>query len=496
MLPGSRVGPYEIIEPIGRGGMGEVYRAHDVRLRRNVAIKTVASGALDDPAMRERFAREARAVAALSHPNILAIYDVGEYDGIPYVAVELLEGDTLRPHLGTSPLPLSTALDYAVQIGRGLAAAHERGIVHRDLKPENIFVTRDGQVKLLDFGLATEPAGEIGDEATRAARTEAGLVLGTAGYMSPEQARGEPTGTHSDIFSFGCVLYEMLAGRRAFAGDSRIDTLHAVLKEHPPDLTNLRSDVPQPLNRVVRRCLEKAPESRFQTARDLVFALENLAAGPEAAPVPSRAAPARRASGTAVAIVATVVLLAVGAAWWWTVLREPTPQEAASQVQVAEAPRLLAVLPFENISGSSEGYFAQGMTQEVTSQLSKLSALRVIGSTAVAQFKDPRSQLSALAKELGIGSVVTGTVREQGTRVRVNVELIDAQSGQVIWSEQYDQEGVDVFAAQSDIAVQVGRALNASVTLEEQARIGKRPTSSVAAYELFVRLTNRPWQDN
>ena len=239
----------------------------------------MASGALADPAMRERFDREARAVAALSHPNILAIYDVGDYDGIPYVAVELLEGDTLRPHLGTSPLPLSTALDYAVQIGRGLAAAHDRGIVHRDLKPENIFVTRDGQVKLLDFGLATEPSGELGDEATRLARTEAGLVLGTAGYMSPEQVRGEHADVRSDIFSFGCVLYEMLAARRAFASTSRIETLHAVLKEHPPDLTSLRSDVSQSLNRVVRRCLEKAPEGRFQTARDLVFALENLARG-------------------------------------------------------------------------------------------------------------------------------------------------------------------------------------------------------------------------
>jgi protein kinase/serine/threonine-protein kinase len=468
--------------------MGEVYRAHDARLRRNVAIKTVASGILDHPAMRERFAREARAVAALSHPNILAIYDVGECDGIPYVAVELLEGDTLRPHLGTSPLPLSTALDYAVQVGRGLAAAHDRGIVHRDLKPENIFVTRDGQVKLLDFGLATEPGGERGDEATRPAQTEEGLVLGTAGYMSPEQARGEHADTRSDIFSFGCVLYEMLAARRAFASTSRIETLHAVLKEHPPDLTHLRGDVSQSLNRVVRRCLEKAPDSRFQTARDLVFALENLAPGSEPTPAPSQAAPARRARGTAAVIVAAVALLAVAAAWRWTVLREPTPQEAASPVQVSQDRRwLLAVLPFENISGSSEGYFAQGMTQEVTSQLSKLSALRVIGSTAVAQFKDPRSQLSALAKELGIGSVVTGTVREQGTRVRVNVELIDAQSGHVIWSEQYDREGVDVFAAQSDIAVQVGKALNASVTLEEQARIGKRPTSSVAAYELFVQ---------
>ena len=302
MLPGSKLGPYQIIEPIGRGGMGEVYRAHDTRLRRNVAIKTVAFGARDDPAMRERFAREARAVAALSHPNILAIYDVGEYDRIPYVAVELLEGDTLRPHLGTSPLPLSTALDYAVQIGRGLAAAHDRGIVHRDLKPENIFVTHDGQVKLLDFGLATEPASEGGDEATRAARTEAGLVLGTAGYLSPEQARGEHADTRSDIFSFGCVLYEMLAARRAFASASRIETLHAVLKEHPPDLTNLRSDVSPSLNRVVRRCLEKAPESRFQTARDLVFALENLAPASGPTPASSRAVPARRARGTAVVI--------------------------------------------------------------------------------------------------------------------------------------------------------------------------------------------------
>ena len=309
--------------------MGEVYRAHDTRLRRDVAIKTVAFGARDDPAIRERFAREARAVAALSHPNILAIYDVGEYDRIPYVAVELLEGDTLRPHLGTSPLPLSTALDYAVQIGRGLAAAHDRGIVHRDLKPENIFVTRDGQVKLLDFGLATEPAGETGDEATRAARTEAGMVLGTAGYMSPEQARGEHTDTHSDIFSFGCVLYEMVAGRRAFTGDSRIETLHAVLKEHPPDLTNLRSDVSPPLNRVVRRCLEKAPESRFQTARDLVFALENLAAG--SGPTTAASRPARRAAPAERRWPSSPLLRCWRRErlWWWTVLREPAPQEAA-----------------------------------------------------------------------------------------------------------------------------------------------------------------------
>ena len=279
MLPGSRLGPYEIIESLGRGGMGEVYRARDTRLQRQVAIKTVAAAALTDPQSHERFDREARAVAALSHPNILAIHDVGSHEGVPYIAVELLEGETLRSRIGTSPLPLSTTLEYAVQIGRGLAAAHDRGIVHRDLKPENIFVTRDGQIKLLDFGLATEPVPESADESTRL-ETERGMLLGTVGYMSPEQAGGKPADARSDIFSLGCVLFEMLSGRRAFRGDSRIETLHAILKEHPPDVASVRPDVPTTLDRVVRRCLEKAPASRFQSARDLVFALETLSVAP------------------------------------------------------------------------------------------------------------------------------------------------------------------------------------------------------------------------
>ena len=212
MLPGTSVGPYEIIDAIGRGGMGEVYRARDTRLHRQVAIKILPSGGATDPQFRERFDREARAVAALSHPNIVAIYDVGTHDGAPYAAIELLEGDTLRSRIGTSPLPLRIVLDYGVQIARGLAAAHGRGIVHRDLKPDNIFVTRDGQVKILDFGMATEPVTATADEITRVGQTEIGTVLGTVGYMSPEQARGERADERSDIFSFGCVLYEMVSG--------------------------------------------------------------------------------------------------------------------------------------------------------------------------------------------------------------------------------------------------------------------------------------------
>lgn len=489
MLVGTKLGPYEIVEAIGHGGMGQVYRARDTRLGRQVAIKTISTRNVIDAEARERFDREARAVAALSHPNILAIYDVGTHEGIPFLAIELLDGETLRSHIESSPLPLSTVLDYAVQIGRGLAAAHEYGIVHRDLKPDNVFVTRDGQVKLLDFGLATETARESDDDSTRF-ETEQGTLLGTVGYMSPEQASGKTADARSDIFSFGCVLFELLSGRRAFKRESRVETLNAILKEHPPDVTSLRHDTPIALDRVVRRCLEKAPASRFQSARDLVFALETLAMSSghgTPAPEPARVG---RSRWKVAALLASV--LAAGALWWMVPRGQPTQPVAATPTPARDSRLLVAVLPFENISRNREGYFAAGMTEEVTNQLSKLNGLRVVARATLAQFPNPRGQLAEMAAKLGIGSVVTGTIREDDGRVRVNVELLDAQSGQLIWSEQYDREGVDVFAAQSDIALRVGDALNASVTLDERARVGKRPTSSVAAYELYMRAQNLP----
>jgi TolB-like protein/tetratricopeptide (TPR) repeat protein len=488
MQPGTILGPYEILAALGHGGMGEVYRARDTRLQRFVAIKTLVAHAAADPHFHERFRREARAIAALSHPNIMAIHDIGSIEGIPFVAVELLEGDTLRSHIGTSPLPLSTVVDYAVQIGRGLAAAHERRVVHRDLKPENIFVTRDGQIKLLDFGLATEPTLDSTESLTRPPQTEQGMLLGTVGYMSPEQAQGRQVDARADIFAFGCVLYEMVAGRRAFAGDSRIETLHAILKDHPPDLSDIRRDVPPMLDRIVRRCLEKAPENRFQTARDLVFALEALADGSErrSSAVAPAIAPKRASRWMAAAVIALAVL-ASGTSVWWLASGDRQAEGPSPGAAPAEAPHLLAVLPFENLTPDGRGLFSAGMTGEITNQLSKLNGLRIVSGAAVAAFKDPRAELQKMAEVLGITSVVTGTVREDASRVRVNVELIDAKSGQVIWSDQYDREGIDVFAAQSDVALRVAAALNASVTLDERARLGKRPTSSVAAYELYMR---------
>jgi eukaryotic-like serine/threonine-protein kinase len=277
---GTRLGPYEILAPVGAGGMGEVYRARDTRLGRDVAVKVLPSSFSDDEQRLHRFEQEACAAGALNHPNILAIHDVGKHDGSSYVVSELLEGETLRERMAGATLPQRKAIDYSLQIARGLAAAHEKGIVHRDLKPENIFITKDGRVKILDFGLAklTEPAdGQAKtDIPTRRIDTDPGMVMGTAGYMSPEQVRGRAVDHRADIFSFGAILYEMLTGKRAFHGESAAETMSAILREDPPDLSESNKNLSPALERVVRHCLEKSPEERFHSGRDLAFAIEAL----------------------------------------------------------------------------------------------------------------------------------------------------------------------------------------------------------------------------
>ena len=279
LTSGTKLGPYEIQSPLGAGGMGEVYRARDARLNRDVAIKILPASFSRDPERLQRFAQESRAAAALNHPNILSIFDIGDVDGAPYVVSELLEGETLRDRLRNGALVSRKALDYSQQIARGLAAAHEKGIVHRDLKPENIFITDDGRAKILDFGLAkfTRPEADTsGDAPTQQIATDAGTVMGTVGYMSPEQVRGKPSDPRSDIFAFGAILYEMLSGKRAFHGDSAADTMSAILKEEPADLAETNRNVSPALERIVRHCLEKNPAERFQSARDVAFNLEAL----------------------------------------------------------------------------------------------------------------------------------------------------------------------------------------------------------------------------
>ncbi len=335
LAAGSRLGPYEILAPIGAGGMGEVYRARDPRLSREVAIKVLPATFSPDADRLRRFEQEARAAGVLNHPNITAVYDVGQHDGAPYVVQELLEGETLRAELAGGALPARRAVAYATQIAHGLAAAHEKGIVHRDLKPENVFVTKDGRVKILDFGLAKllapdDRPAEGSHLPTESAGTEPGVVLGTLGYMSPEQVRGRPADARSDIFSFGTILYEMLSGRRAFRGDSAADTMSAILKEDPPDLALTNKDVSPGLERIIRHCLEKNPEQRFRSAHDAGFALDSLSTG-AALPEASR----RPAASTRWAIPAAILLGAVFVAGAGLLLRnrlQPPPPPAFRQV--------------------------------------------------------------------------------------------------------------------------------------------------------------------
>jgi eukaryotic-like serine/threonine-protein kinase len=279
LTPGTKLGPYEIQSPLGAGGMGEVYRARDTRLERTVAVKILPESLANEPDRLRRFAQEARVLSALNHPNLLCIYDVGTEGGIRYLVSEFLEGETLRECIGNAPLPRRRSADYALQIASGLAAAHNQGIIHRDLKPENIFVTRDQRIKILDFGLAKQArvaSATDGPTLTGSTPTQAGTVLGTIGYMSPEQVRGEAADHRSDIFSFGAILYEMVCGRRAFKGESSVETMNAILKEDPPELNESSPTVSPGMDRIIRRCLEKAPERRFQSASDLAFAIETL----------------------------------------------------------------------------------------------------------------------------------------------------------------------------------------------------------------------------
>jgi eukaryotic-like serine/threonine-protein kinase len=285
LTSGTRLGPYEIQSPLGAGGMGEVYRARDTRLNRDVAVKILSAEFARDPERMWRFRQEAQAVAALNHPNILSIHDFGEHEGSPYIVTEFLDGETLRVRLGAGALPVRKTSEHAEQIARGLAAAHEKGIVHRDLKPENILVTRDGRVKILDFGLAKLSRTEEihSDDVTLPSQTQAGVVMGTVGYMSPEQVRGKVADHRSDLFSFGAILYEMLSGKRAFEGDTSVEAMSAILQEDPPEFVETGRSVPAALDRIVRHCLEKNPEERFQSARDITFALAGLSSTGSAA---------------------------------------------------------------------------------------------------------------------------------------------------------------------------------------------------------------------
>ncbi|MGH7822750.1 MAG: protein kinase domain-containing protein, partial [Candidatus Binatia bacterium] len=462
---------------LGAGGMGEVYRARDSRLGREVAIKVLPADVAADPKARARFEREARAVAALSHPNILAIYEFDTEDGLFFAVTELLEGETLRERVAKGPIPWREAVGIAAAIADGLATAHSKGIVHRDLKPENVFVTQDGRVKILDFGLARS---ESPVPSTDSSLSKSGMVMGTYGYMSPEQARGERAGAASDVFSLGSVLYEMIAGRPAFARGTAAETTAAVLKEEPPALGRT---VPRGLHAILRRCLEKDPARRPASAAEVASALRALPSKPSLSPrIPVLGTRRRR--------VAAALAVALGIGLGTLAIERFAFAPAKSLIPWADAaPPLpdkpsIVVLPFTNLSGDpDEEYFSDGMARDIITDLSKVSALFVIDPYTAFTFKGEDAKIRDVGRELGVRYVLGGSVQRAEGRVRINVQLADAATGEPVWAERYDRAIDDVFAVQGEITQAIVAALRVEVREAEQARIRKIPTENLSAYE-------------
>jgi serine/threonine-protein kinase len=442
---------------------------------------------MDDPSAVARFEREARTVAALSHPNIVALYDVGHENGVVFAVMELLEGESLERHLATEHLSWRRALDIGVSVADGLASAHGKGLVHRDLKPANIFITDGGLVKLLDFGLATEdpfrstsqPAG-----ATAAADTEPGAIFGTVGYMSPEQVRGERADYRSDIFSFGCVLYEMLTGRRPFGGSTAAETLAAILRDHPPELAAGDRQMPLHVDGVVRRCLEKNPDHRFQSARDLAFALREILNAPQTRSSSAKTATIRAAIRRIPVLVTASLLIVLSAVIWFD-----ARARSLLLPNGGERIRSLAVLPLTNLSADSgQEYFADAMTEELTTRLAKFGNWRVTSRTSVMGYRGSQKKIPEIARELGVDAVLEGSVLRDGSRVKITAQLIDGRTDRHLWADTYERELQNVLAIQNDVARAVAREIDVTLTSEGEAGLAAATRNVLpAAYDAYLR---------
>jgi TolB-like protein/Tfp pilus assembly protein PilF len=475
---GARLGPYEVLAPLGAGGMGEVYRALDTRLDREVAIKVLPGRLAEDPSALSRFEREARALAALSHPNVLTILDFGREGSVIYTVTELLEGETLRMRLLRTHMSWREAAELGSEIAEGLAAAHSRGIVHRDLKPENIFLAGAGIPKILDFGLARREASADPAEHLRKrgqTQTEPGALMGTVGYMSPEQVSGMVADTRSDIFSLGCILHEMVTGSRPFSGRTGAETLAAILRDEPAEPMHPSRPVPAELVGLIRHCLKKLPADRFQAARDLAFALRAILAGaPAAAPV--LAPVARTRQFFAIAAVAAAIILSTV-----LVVTRGLPGRVGAVHSVA-------VLPLANVSGDpAQDYFVDGMTEELIANLAKVEKLRVISRTSVMHYKGTKKLLPNIARELKVDSIVTGSVLRSGDRVRITVQLIRAATDQHLWAESYEKDLTDILTVQAEAARAIVAEIEVRLTPEEGKRLAKVRPVDPEAYDAYLK---------
>jgi serine/threonine protein kinase/Tfp pilus assembly protein PilF len=460
---GSTVSHYRIVRKLGAGGMGVVYEAEDTRLGRRIAVKFLSEEMQRDPAILERFQREARAASALNHPGICTVHAIEQHEGRHFIVMELLEGQTLAQRIGGQPLALGEIVDCGIQIADALESAHAKGIVHRDLKPVNLVVNARGQVKILDFGLAKigavtsysgEPASasQVETSLEPGDLTVAGTVLGTVHYMSPEQARGLPTDARTDLFSLGTVLYQMAAGELPFQGDTQAVVFDAILNREPRPLADVNPAMPTALGQILQKALEKDRNLRCQTATELKTDLLRLKRDLDSGQ--RRATELSDSKGSA---------------------------ETAGE-------RSVAVLYFENLSGAKEDeYFRDGITEDIITELSKIKGLKVLSRQAVLPFRDKAIATARVGQQLRAGCVLAGSIRRGGNRLRISAQLVDAETDALLWSERYDREMKDVFEVQDEIARRIAEALRIKLSPQEQEAIAAKPTENLKAYDLYLR---------
>ncbi|MCI0416568.1 protein kinase [bacterium] len=438
---GKTLNHFKVLDRLGKGGMGEVYVAEDSKLKRKVALKVLPEEVARDPARLDRFQREAESIAALNHPNIVTIYSIEEADGIRFLTMELVQGETLIQLIPSNGLDVETFLRFSAPVAEALSAAHEKGIIHRDLKPGNIMVSQEGRIKVLDFGLAKLMRDDSDPDSSRMethAQTEAGIVLGTMPYMSPEQIQGKRLDHRSDIFSLGIIFYEMITGRRPFHGDTSAELISAIMRDTPGPVGDLKAGTPEHLERIIRRCLMKDPRDRYQTARDVYNELCDLKSG--SSPRPSR-------SGNSI-----------------------------------------AVLPFTNMSADDENeYFCDGLAEELLNALAKIDHLKVAARTSSFSFKNKNANASQIGKALHVKTILEGSVRKSGNRLRITAQLIHAADGYHLWSERYDREMKDIFDVQDEITLAVVDALKVKLFGEEQSAVLKHHTRNPEAHEFYLR---------
>jgi serine/threonine-protein kinase len=457
-MVGKTLSQFRITARLGAGGMGEVYLAEDTRLKRKVAIKVLPEEMADDPQRLERFQREAEAIAALNHPNIVAIHEIGESDSVHFLVMELVDGRQLGEVIPSGGLALDKLFGYAIPLADALAAAHDKGILHRDLKPGNVMVNEEGRVKVLDFGLAKlrERSDDQGDQTHLATDsiTQEGLILGTAAYMSPEQAEGKTIDHRSDIFSLGVVLYEMATGKRPFKGDTNLSLLSSILKDKPQPVSEVKTGLPRHLGRIILR----GPTTTAPTPT----------AGKKMGLI---------AAGVALAVVALVVAFLLS--------RPPstTPVEPG-RPQI----RSLAVLPLDNLTGDPEQeFFVDGMTEALITDLSKIGSLKVISRTSIMQYKDVQKPLPEIGRELNVDGIVEGSVQRAGDRVRISAQLVEAATDQHVWAESYERNFEDIFALQSEVAKAIAEEIQVTLSPEEETRLTTTRQIDPAAHEAYLK---------